>query len=202
MDMDASPEEAAAEQDRQAADQQYLENAEREIAEAKGEGDYNIFDGVDKHRAQFEYTEPEMERYRRREAELRATIPDFEEVVAYATEQLGRTSGIWPLVRHTKDPAWEAYALGLKLKNEKIAQQRAKGYQPRNRALTQDEVEILYNDGRLGEALEIYANDARPTEELDDDDYFTEDELRFLADIDDPTVFENCLNWRKANRGR
>ena len=157
MDLDATAEEAQQWQDQQAQDERYLQDIEQEIAEAKGEGDYNIFDGTNKHVVPFDYTPAELERYDKRDQELRAYFPNYDAMVAVAGDAVRRNSELWRQLRNSKDPALEAFELGLRLTGEKTAQHKAQGYQPAPRTPTRQQIDMM-SPQDMEAAVEEYRN--------------------------------------------
>ncbi len=133
-----------------------------------------------------------MERYRRRDQELRDSVPDYDEVVAFAAEAVRRNSALWSALRNSKDPALETYKLGFRLIGEKGAQ-----YQ-RARPLSQSEIDGMETPEELEDRL---AEQRSGTPQEEQGGYISRDERRLMNSVETPDVFEHGLDWLKSNKG-
>jgi len=195
MDNDASDAERMAFEKIEAENQRVLDEQEREIAAAKGEGRSGMFDGSDAH-VPLNWTVAEENRSIKLAEQVRERFPDFDEVFEdYALPTIRRNTRLFRRLLEQKNPPLEAYALGLRMRQEEAAKWKAQEHHPA-RTLTQQEIDSLD-----GEQFEEALRAGPEASSAEDEEYVTKEEMRQMNELN-PESFAVCLDWIKRNRGR
>jgi hypothetical protein len=201
MDNDATDEERAQFEKVQAENRQIEDEWEREIAAAKGEPvSNNPLDGTDAH-VELIWSKAEEDRNLKLAEQVRRDYPDFQDILDdYVVPYLRRNTRFFYTLKSTKNPALEAYALGLRLRQEEEAMlSRAREHQPA-RPLTQQDIDSM-NEEQFEEALAETRKAGPEAASGEDEEYISKDEMRQMNELH-PEGFAICLDWIKRNRGR